>query len=86
MKKIILSVAFAALASSQALAQATPMLTQGPQVYAGQRVLPGGTIQHSYVQPGYYGYGAVSPDNRMILRDPDPNIQVQLRRDPVSDY
>ena len=86
MKKIILNVAFAALASSQAFAQATPMLTQGPQVYAGQRVLPGGAIQRGYVQPGYYASGAVSPDNRVILRDPDPNIQLQLKRDPVSDY
>src|SRR5262245_14578238 len=86
MKKIILSVAFAALASSQALAQATPMLTQPPAYYAGQRVLPGGHVVRGYAQPGYYASGAVSPDNRIILRDPDPNVQLQLKRDPVSDY
>ena len=85
MKKIILSVAFAALASSQALAQATPMLTQPPQVYTGQRVLHGSHLQRGYVQPGY-AYGAVTPDNRIILQDPDPNIQLQLKRDPVADY
>ena len=50
------------------------MLTQPPQVYTGQRVLHGSHLQRGYVQPGY-AYGAVTPDNRIILQDPDPSIQ-----------
>ena len=87
MKKIILSAALTAALASPAFSQATPMLTQ-PQAYASERVQPGPYSryngQRGYAQPGY-APGVVS-SGRAIGQDPDRNVQLELRRDPVADY
>jgi hypothetical protein len=79
MKKMILSVALAALVASPALAQATRMLRQAPD-YASQRIMSGN-------QAAQYGYapGIIVEGGRIIGQDPDRNVQLQLKRDPVAD-
>ena len=93
MKKMILGVALAVLVASPALAQATRQLRQTPE-YTGQRILPGNQAsqngyQNGYAQDGYahYGYApGVVNGGRIVGQDPDPNVQLQLKRDPVADY
>ena len=91
MKKIILSAALTAALASPAFSQATPMLTQ-PQAYSGQRVQPGhyaqqrGTVQRGYAQEPAYASGAVVNGGEIVGQDPDPNVRLELRRDPVADY
>jgi hypothetical protein len=89
MKKMILSALLTAVVSSSAFAQATPMLTQqGPDV-AAHRTVRGNHAGH------YARYGNIRQDiapgvvidgNHYVGQDPDPNVRLQLRRDPVSDY
>ena len=89
MKKMILSALLTAAVSSSAFAQATPMLAQqGPDV-ATHRAVRGNHTGH------YAQYGAVRQDvspgvfidgNHYAGQDPDLNVRLQLRRDPVSDY
>lgn len=81
MKKIIVSAALSALLASPAFAQATPMQTQVPYV-SSQRVMHGG--HQAQYRPAYAG--VVIEGNHVLGQDPDPNIRLQLRRDPVSDY
>lgn len=86
MKKIILGTVLTAVLASPAFSQATPMLTQTP-AYASQRVQPGhysGNAQRGYVQQGY-APGIVN-SGRIVGQDPDRNVQLELRRDPVADY
>jgi hypothetical protein len=80
-----------AVLASPAFSQATPMLTQQALAYSSQRVQPGhysGNAQRGYVQQGYvqgYAPGVVNSD-RIVGHDPDPNVRLELRRDPVADY
>lgn len=86
MKKIIVSAALSALLASPAFAQATPMQSQAPY-YASQRAMHGhhlGYAQHGNVRG--YAAGTVIEGNHVPGQDPDPNIRLQLRRDPVADY
>lgn len=88
MKKVILSAALATLVASPAFAQATQMLRQ-PPAYTGQRVLPNQAIpngSNSYATPYGYAPGVIVEGGRIVGQDPDPNVQLQLRRDPVADY
>jgi hypothetical protein len=89
MKKMILSAALTALLASPAFSQATPMRTQGPD-YAGTRALRGYDARARAIQPNgmwrTYAPGTVVEGGHVLGRDPDPNVQLQLRRDPVSDY
>ena len=86
MKKMILSVALAALATGPALAQATPMLRQTAPAYTSPRAFHDGYAAryNSYAQ---FGNGPVVVEsNHIVGQDPDPNVRLQLKRDPVSDY
>jgi hypothetical protein len=91
MKKIILSAALTAVLASPAFAQATPMLTQ-PQAYSSQRIQPGhyaqqrGYVRQGYVQEPAYGSSVVVNGGEIVGQDPDPNVRLELRRDPVADY
>lgn len=85
MKKLILSAALATLVASPAFAQATQLLRQ-PPAYAVQRVLPGQAILNGYAAPYGYARGAIVEGGHVVGQDPDPNIQLQLKRDPVADY
>ena len=99
MKKTILSAVLTAVLASPAFAQATPMLTQPPpQAYSSQRIQPGryegyrnGSGAYAqyrndaYAQQGY-GAGVVIEGGRIVGQDPDPNVRLELRRDPVADY
>ena len=74
------------------------MLTQPqPQAYSSQRIQPGryaqqrGYVQRGYAQEGYayepaYASGVVVNGGRIVGQDPDSNIRLELRRDPVADY
>jgi opacity protein-like surface antigen len=87
MKKIIVSAALSALLASPAFAQATPMQTQAPY-YSSQRAVHGGHAgyaQYGNTRPAYAA-GVVIEGNHVLGQDPDPNVRLQLRRDPVSDY
>lgn len=98
MKKALFSLAFAALASGPfaagpALAQATPMLWQHPQAYQSRAATYEG--QGGYVrapraayqgQYDRFGNVVVIDGNRFAGQDPDPNVRLELRRDPVADY
>ena len=87
MKTIILTAALTAALASPAFSQATPMLNQTP-AYASERVQPGlysgYNGQRGYAQQGY-APGVVS-SGRVIGQDPDRNVQLELKRDPVADY
>ncbi len=87
MKTIILTAALTAALASPAFSQATPMLNQTP-AYASERVQPGlysgYNGQRGYAQQGY-APGIVS-SGRVIGQDPDRNVQLELKRDPVADY
>ncbi len=89
MKKMILSSALVALVgASPAFAQATQMLRQ-PPAYTGQRMLPNQAIRNgsdSYATPYGYAPGVIVEGGHVVGQDPDPNVQLQLKRDPVSDY
>jgi hypothetical protein len=89
MKKMILSALLTAAVSSSAFAQATPMMTQqGPDVAAHRTVR--GTAAGHYARYGAvhqeYAPGVLIDGNHYAGQDPDPNVRLQLRRDPVSDY
>lgn len=87
MKKIILSAALTAVLASPAFSQATPMLTDPlTPAYSSQRVQPGHFAQRGYVQQQGYAAGVVAEGGRIVGQDPDPNVQLELRRDPVADY
>lgn len=98
MKKAFLSLTFAALAAGTfaagpAMAQATPMLWQNPQAYRSQAAVyagEGGTVRApraAYPDQFYrFGNGVVVDGNRVAGQDPDPNVRLELRRDPVADY
>jgi len=97
MKKVFLSLAFAALsagsfAAGPAMAQATPMLWQHPQAYQSRAATyEGGYVRspRAAYQDQFYrsGNGVVVIDgNRVAGQDPDPNVRLELRRDPVADY
>ena len=87
MKTIILTAALTAALASPAFSQATPMLNQTP-AYTSERVQPGlysgYNGQRGYAQQGY-APGVVS-SGRVIGQDPDRNVQLELKRDPVADY
>lgn len=86
MKQAIMGIALATIATS-AFAQATPMLTQGTE-FANPRFVRGyyaRTVQPNTAWQGY-APGTVVEGGHVLGRDPDPNIQLQLKRDPVSDY
>ena len=86
MKKLMLSAALATLVASPAFAQATQLVKQ-PPAYAGQQVLPGAqTIRNGYAAPYGYGRGVIVEGGHIVGQDPDPNVQLQLKRDPVADY
>lgn len=86
MKRMMLSVALTTLLASPAFAQATPMLRQTPDYYAGQRGLPGSRA----VPNGYrhYGYspGVRTWDNRIVGQHLDRDFQREWSRNPVADY
>ena len=87
MKTIILSAALTAALASPAFSQATPMLNQTP-AYASERVQPGPYSgydgQRGYAQQGYAA-GIVN-SGRVISQNPDRNVQLELKRNPVADY
>jgi hypothetical protein len=98
MKKALLSLTFAALAAGTfaagpAMAQATPMLWQNPQAYRSHAAAyegQGGYVRApraAYPDQSYRsGNGVVIDGNRVAGQDPDPNVRLELRRDPVADY
>jgi hypothetical protein len=87
MTKTILSAALTALLASPAFSQATPMRTQGPD-YTGIRAVRGHYARA--VQPNgmwqAYAPDTVVEGGHVLGRDPDPNVRLQLKRDPVADY
>ena len=85
MKKLILSAALATLVASPAFAQATQLVRQ-PQAYAGQQVLPGQAIRNGNAAPYGYARGVIVEGGHVVGQDPDANVQLQLKRDPVADY
>jgi hypothetical protein len=86
MKKIILSAALTAVLASPAFSQATMLTDPLTPAYSSQRVQPGRFAQRGYVQQQGYAAGVVAEGGRIVGQDPDPNVQLELRRDPVADY
>lgn len=85
--KLLLSVALAALVVSPVAAakvrQQTQMSAQrayASQAYASQPAFGSQAAQFQN------GVGVVVSGNQIVGQDPDPNVQLQLRRDPVADY
>ena len=85
MKTMILSVALAALVASPALAQATRPYRQLP-AYTSPQLVPNGNGHDAYGYTPYGGGSGVVRSGRYIGQDPDPNVRLQLKRDPVADY
>lgn len=93
MKKAILGVTLAVLAAGPAMAQATPMLWQVDQAYRSRAAYQGPGAYHfnggpreAYASDYRFGNNVVIDGNRVVGQDPDPNVRLELRRDPVADY
>jgi hypothetical protein len=91
MKKAILGVTLAVLAAGPAMAQATPMLWQTDQAYRSRAAYQGlgaynAAPRAAYAHEYRFGNNVVIDGNRVVGQDPDPNVRLELRRDPVSEY
>jgi hypothetical protein len=80
----IVSIAMLSVAASPALARAKKSQAQcvdRPQQFSWSFILPGHPApQPNGCSPAVHNYG------RYIGQDPDPNIRLQLMRDPATGY